>query len=88
MRRILDDLDAGAYVYEPPPVSDLKRAAAIDRKFASLELGLVDATVAALAERIGAPVLTTDSDFTVLRVGARWDVALELSIVPTRRRKK
>ena len=48
--------------------------------FKDLDLGLVDGTVAALAERRGIyRVLTTDRrDFSALRVGPRLSRALEL----------
>jgi predicted nucleic acid-binding protein len=87
MRRLMSDLEAGAYAYEPPTPADLARAMRIDRKFGKLGLGLVDASIAALAERTGVHrVLTTDSDFAVLRIGARWRTALELVVPPHRRR--
>ncbi len=86
MRRLMQDLAAGAYAYEPATHADLARAMQIDGKFAKLQLGLVDASVAALAERSGVHrVLTTDSDFVVVRIGARWNTALEL-VVPPRAR--
>jgi predicted nucleic acid-binding protein len=86
MRRLMQELAAGAYQYEAPTGVDLARAMQIDKKFSELELGLVDASVAALAERTGVHhVLTTDSDFLVLRIGPRWNTALEL-VVPLRAR--
>jgi uncharacterized protein len=81
MHRVLDEIFKGAYQYEPPTAADLDRAREIDIKFRSLKLGLVDATVAALAERLGTlRVLTTDSDFAVVRVGRRWNRALQLPV--------
>jgi len=68
------------YEYEPPLPADLARALFLDAKFADLNLGIVDGTVAALAERrrIGR-VLTSDRrDFSVLRVGPKLDRRLEL----------
>ncbi|HEY8208319.1 MAG TPA: PIN domain-containing protein [Myxococcaceae bacterium] len=86
MRRLIADLVQGAYLLEPTTAEDLSRADEIDRKFASLELGLVDATVAAVAERLEVRrVLTTDSDFVAVRIGRRWDQALELVVPPPRR---
>jgi len=80
MHLLLNDLRAGAYVYEPPTTADLSRAVEIDRKFLRTGLGLVDASVAALAERLGVHrILTTDSDFVAVRIGSRWDRALELA---------
>lgn len=82
MHRLMKELDAGAYVYEPPTASDLSRAMVIDKKFADVGLGLVDASIAALAERTRIfRLLTTDSDFAAVRVGRAWRQALEL-IVP------
>lgn len=79
MRRLLREITAGAYAYEPPTAADLDRARAIDQKFREAALGLVDTSIAALAERLGIRrVLTTDSDFTIVRIGRRWNVALEL----------
>lgn len=86
MRRLLADLDSGAYVYEPITLEDLRRASEIDRRFASIGLGLVDASVAALAERLSVyRVLTTDSDFAAVRVGPRWQRALEFAAPLPRR---
>lgn len=86
MRRLIADLVQGAYLLEPATTEDLSRADEIDRKFASLELGLVDATVAAVAERLDVRrVLTTDSDLVAVRIGRRWDQALELVVPPPRR---
>jgi len=49
----------------------------------------VDATVAAVAERLDVRrVLTTDSDFVAVRIGHRWDQALELVVPPPRRAPK
>lgn len=86
MRRLLSDLAQGAYLLEPTTTEDVARADEIDRKFASLGLGLVDATVAAVAERLAVRrVLTTDSDFVAVRIGRHWDQALELVVPPPRR---
>ncbi|OGQ11190.1 MAG: hypothetical protein A2138_06525 [Deltaproteobacteria bacterium RBG_16_71_12] len=56
------------------------RALHIDAKLAELELGLVDGTVAAVAERRRITwVLTTDRRaFEAVRVGPRWDRRLEV----------
>lgn len=68
------------YDFELSLPSDLVRALQIDAKFGQLGLGLVDGTVAAVAERRRTyRVLTTDrKDFGALRIGARWDRALQL----------
>jgi predicted nucleic acid-binding protein len=85
MHAVLRDIASGAYQYEPPTVADLDRAREIDAKFSDLRLGLTDASVAALGERLGIHrILTTDSDFLAVRVGRRWNIGFEL-VVPWRR---
>jgi predicted nucleic acid-binding protein len=68
------------YELELPSPADLARAIEIDARFANLGLGLVDGTVAAVAERRQVlRVLTIDrKHFSALRVGPRLDRALEL----------
>ena len=82
MRRLIAEIfDPGTrYEYELPLPSDLVRALEFDARFKDLNLGLVDGTVAALAERREVyRVLTTDRrDFSALRVGPRLSRALEL----------
>lgn len=60
--------------------SDIARALELDAKFRKLRLGLVDGTVAAVAERRRVyRVLTTDRrDFAAVRVGPNLTRALEL----------
>lgn len=82
MRKLIAEIfdPATRYEYELPLPSDLVRALELDAKFKNLTLGLVDGTVAALAERRRVyRVLTTDRrDFTVIRVGPHFSRALEL----------
>lgn len=82
MRKLIAEIfDPGTrYEYELPRPSDLVRALELDAKFKNLNLGLVDGTIAALAERREVyRVLTTDRrDFSAIRVGARLSRALEL----------
>src|SRR5437867_1444823 len=68
------------YEYELPLPSDIVRALELDARFAKLNLGLVDGTVVAVAERRHVyRVLTTDRrDFAAIRVGPRLTRALEL----------
>jgi len=68
------------YDYEPPIPADIVRALELDARFKELNLGLVDGTVAAVAERRGIfRVLTTDRrDFGSIRIGPRLTRALEL----------
>jgi len=82
MRRFVAELfdPATTYQYELPSPADVVRAMQIDAKFDELELGLVDAFVATIAERRRVyRVLTTDRrDFGALRVGKRYGRALTL----------
>jgi predicted nucleic acid-binding protein len=48
----LEDLLGGAYRAEHPTADDLARCAALQRQYADLGLGVVDASVIALAERL------------------------------------
>lgn len=58
-RLFLDDLAAGAFAVEWGEPADLERAAALDAKYARLGLGLVDAAVMAVAERLEAEAIAT-----------------------------
>lgn len=55
----LEDLLAGAYRAEHPTREDLARCATLQRKYGDLRLGVVDASVIALAERLGEPKVAT-----------------------------
>ena len=82
MRKLIAEIfdPATRYEYELPLPSDLVRALELDAKFKDLQLGLVDGTVAALAERRKIyRILTTDQrDFSVVRVGPHLSQALKL----------
>jgi predicted nucleic acid-binding protein len=82
MRKFVGELfdPATTYEFEATVPSDIVRALQIDAKFSELGLGLVDGLVAAVAERRRIyRVLTTDRrDFSVLRVGERYERALTL----------
>lgn len=82
MRKLIAEIfdPATRYEYELLLPSDLVRALELDAKFKDLKLGLVDGTVAAVAERRKVHrVLTTDRrDFGAIRVGPRFSQALEL----------
>lgn len=81
MHRLLREIAEGRYEYVEATRADLQRALAIDRKFEDLELGLVDASVAAIAERLGVRrILTIDGDFVAIRVGPRFRDAFELAV--------
>lgn len=55
----LDDLLAGVYRVEPPTGADLARCRELQARYADLSLGIVDASVVALAERLGEPKVGT-----------------------------
>lgn len=59
----------GELVVEPVELDDMARAADLMRDYADISLGFVDATVVAVAERLGArELLTTDRrHFSVVR---------------------
>jgi predicted nucleic acid-binding protein len=80
MRKLVAEIfdPATRYEYELPSPSDIVRALELDARFGELNLGLVDGTVAAVAERRHVyRVLTTDRrDFTAIRVGPRLTRAL------------
>ena len=71
---------ATRYEYEAPLPTDIARALELDARFEGLGLGLVDGTVAAVAERRRVyRILTSDRrDFGAIRVGPRLGRALEL----------
>ncbi len=73
MRKLVADIfDPGTrYEYEAPLPTDIARALELDARFEELGLGLVDGTVAAVAERRNVyRLLTTDRrDFVALRGG-------------------
>jgi len=55
----LDDLLAGVYRVEPPTGTDLARCRELQARYADLTLGVVDASVVALAERLGESKVAT-----------------------------
>ncbi|MGI9303231.1 MAG: type II toxin-antitoxin system VapC family toxin [Gammaproteobacteria bacterium] len=63
------DIADGAYRLEQSTVEDLQRAAELGRQYHDLDLGLVDATVIAVCERLGeTKVATLDyRHFSVVR---------------------
>jgi predicted nucleic acid-binding protein len=55
----LDDVDSGAWRIVWPTLADLRRARVLEHKYADLALGVVDATIVALAERLNEPKIAT-----------------------------
>ena len=65
----VEDVTSGAYRVEPLTVDDLTRAAELEREYHDLDLGLVDASVITLCERLGEDKVATldHRDFSVVR---------------------
>ncbi len=74
----LADLLAGAYRVEDPTHGDLERCHELQRAYADLRLGVVDASVLALVERLGEPKLATLDHRHFATVRPAHVVALEL----------
>jgi len=74
----LEDLLAGAYELAYPTQADLERCHELQSTYADLEVGVVDASVLALAERLGEPKVATldHRHFGVMR--PRHAAALDL----------
>ena len=82
MRRLIAEIfdPATRYDYELQLPTDIARGLELDAKFADLDLGLADGTVAAFAERRRVyRVLTSERrDFSAIRIGPGLTRALEL----------
>lgn len=83
MRAFMDDLARGAFTYAPPTWDQLARAMTIDQRYSDLSLGLVDASVVALAETVRIRRIATRDvrDFAAVRL--HDGTALELVVNPT-----
>jgi uncharacterized protein len=55
----LEDLLAGAYSVQSPTEADLERCLELQRDYADLAVGVVDASLLALVERLGEPKVAT-----------------------------
>jgi predicted nucleic acid-binding protein len=55
----LEDVEAGAWRIEHPSMQDLHRARQLQETYRDMRLGVVDATVIALAERLGEDKVAT-----------------------------
>lgn len=83
MRAFVDDLAEGAFTYAPPAFDQILRAMEIDRKYDDLSLGLVDASVVALAERLDITRVATRDVRHFTAVRTRSGRALDLVLNPT-----
>ena len=83
MQMFMRDVVRGAFTYAPPTPDHLARAMDVDRRYADLELGLVDASVVELAESLDVRRLATRDvrHFAVVRL--RDGRSLELVVDPT-----
>jgi uncharacterized protein len=83
MNAFMHDLARGAFTYAPPALDQLSRAMEIDRRYRDLGLGLLDASLVALAEDLGVHRLATRDvrHFAALRL--RDGTAFELVVHPT-----
>ncbi len=83
MQVFMQDLVRGAFTYAPPTQGELSRAMEVDRRFADLRLGLVDASVVALAESLGIRRLATRDVRHFAAVRLRDGRSFELVVRPT-----
>ncbi len=83
MAALMKDLSRGAFTYAPPTIRLLLRALEIDRSFQGLQLGLVDASIVALAEELGITRLATRDirHFSAVRLqdGRRFELVVHPS---------
>ncbi len=81
MRALMADLARGAFTLAAPTVPMLQRAMAIDRHYEDLRLGLVDASIVALAERLGVTRIATRDvrHFSAVRLrdGGSFDLVVQ-----------
>jgi uncharacterized protein len=83
MRRFMRDLRRGAFTYAPAPLEQLSRAMDIDERYADLGLGLVDASIMALAEELGLRRIATRDVRHFAAVRLRDGSAFELVVHPS-----
>jgi hypothetical protein len=83
MQTFMQDLTRGAFTYAAPTPAQLARAIEIDRRYGDLGLGLVDASVVALAEDLGIRRMATRDVRHFRTVRLRDGGAFELVVDPT-----
>ena len=84
MNAFMSDVASGAFTYAPPSLDQLARAMEIDRRYHHLSLGLVDASVVALAEELGLRRIVTRDVRHFSAVRLRDGSAFELVVRPSR----
>jgi predicted nucleic acid-binding protein len=83
LRAFVDDMARGAFTYAPITLDQIVRATEIDRRYADLSLGLVDASVVALADELGIRRIATRDVRHFAAVRLADGSALELAVIPT-----
>jgi predicted nucleic acid-binding protein len=84
MEALMAELKRGAFTLAPASISMLSRAMEIDRGYSDLGLGLVDASIVALAERLGITRIATRDVKHFSAVRLRNGRAFQLVVVPKR----
>ncbi len=84
MAALMRDLSRGAFTYAAPTLGTLARAMEIDRQHVHLGLGLVDASIIALAEELGVHRIATRDVRHFTAVTLRRGKRFELVVQPTR----
>ena len=83
MQTFMRDVVRGAFTYAPPTRDQLQRAMEVDHHYADLGLGLVDASVVALAESLDVRRLATRDVRHFAAVRLRNGRSFELVVDPT-----
>ncbi len=84
MRALVAELVRGTFTYAPPTLEIVERAMEIDRAYADLAIGLVDASIVALAEQLGVCRVATRDVRHFSSVRLRGGRAFDLVVWPTR----
>jgi uncharacterized protein len=87
MRAFIRDVERRSFIYAPPTDGQLARAMQIDAAYPALRLGLIDASVVALAEEVGVVRIATRDlrDFSAVRLSDGR--AFELVVRPVAHRR-
>lgn len=83
MAALMAELERGAFTFAQAPLPLLSRAMEIDRTYSALGLGLVDASIVALAERLQITRIATRDVKHFSAVRLRSGQAFELVVLPT-----
>lgn len=84
MRTFMKDLSVGAFTYAPASPPLLLRAMQIDERFADIRMGLVDASIVALAEELGIYRVATRDVRHFRAVRLRNGKSFDLVVMPSR----